>query len=193
MDGKIPLILDGGRCKYGVESTVLSLIGEPTILRPGAITREMLEAVIGPVRLAPSILKPLREGEVAASPGMKYKHYAPDAQVVVIDGTPENISRCVISLYYEKIESGLSVEVLSTRQTRSRYRGIPNTLIGDRENPETMCANLFRLLREIGADCDMILAEGIGTSEEGLAYMNRLLRAAGFERIDADEYVKKID
>lgn len=193
MNGRIPLILDGGACKYGVESTVLSLIGEPTILRPGAVTREMLEAVIGPVKLAPSILKPLGEREVAASPGMKYKHYAPDAQVIVVDGTPENTARCIISLYYEKIEQGLSVEVLSTRQTRSRYRGIPNTMIGDRDNPESMCANLFRLLREVGADCDVILAEGIGTAEEGLAYMNRLLRAAGFERIDSDDYCENIE
>ena len=95
MDGRIPLILDGGPCKYGVESTVLSVVGTPTILRPGAITREMLSAVIGEVQVARSILAPLREGETVASPGMKYKHYAPKADVIVIVGTPENTAKKV--------------------------------------------------------------------------------------------------
>ena len=71
MDGRIPLVLDGGPCRYGVESTVVSLVGTPTILRPGAVTREMLAAVVGEVALSPSLLAPLRDGEVAASPGMK--------------------------------------------------------------------------------------------------------------------------
>ncbi len=191
MDGRIPLILDGGPCKYGVESTVLSLVGEPTILRPGAITKEMLEAVIGPVRLAASILKPLGAREVAASPGMKYKHYAPDAQVIVVDGSPEDIAKCALSLYYDYLEQGKTVEILSTRQTHFRYRGVEATEIGDREHPETLCANLFRALRDVGSTCDIILAEGIDTGEEGLAYMNRLLRAAGFVRVDAAQYLAK--
>ncbi len=191
MDGRIPLILDGGECKYGVESTVLSLVGEPTILRPGAVTKEMLEAVIGPVRLAGSILRPLMDREVAASPGMKYKHYAPDAQVIVIDGTPEQTAKCALSMYYDYMEQGKTVEILSTKQTHMRYRGASATMIGDREQPETMCQNLFRSLRDIGSHCDVILAEGIPTDEEGLAYMNRLLRSAGFERVDAEAYVRK--
>ena len=191
MDGRIPLILDGGPCKYGVESTVLSLVGEPTILRPGAITKEMLEAVIGPVQLAASILKPLGAREVAASPGMKYKHYAPDARVIVIDGSPEDTAKCALSLYYDFLEQGKTVEILSTKQTHTRYRGVEATEIGDREHPETLCANLFRTLRDVGSVCDVLLAEGIDTGEEGLAYMNRLLRAAGFDRVDAAQYLAK--
>lgn len=191
MDGRIPLILDGGPCQYGVESTVLTLTGEPTILRPGAVTKEMLEAVIGPVRLAPSILKPLGEREVAASPGMKYKHYAPDAQVIVIDGTPEDTAKCALSLYYDYLEQGKRVEILASKQTYFRYRGVDATEIGDREHPVTMCANLFRELRDIGHTCDIILAEGIETSDEGLAYMNRLLRASGFTRVNAKEKITK--
>lgn len=185
MDGRIPLILDGGACKYGVESTVLSLIGTPTILRPGAVTREMLEAVIGPVRLAPSILKPLADREVAASPGMKYKHYAPDAKVIVVEGKPEQTAKCIMTLYYDYLERGKTVQILSTDQTHFRYRGASAVNIGDRNHPETLCANLFRALRDVGSECDIILAEGIDTGDEGLAYMNRLLRAAGFDRIDA--------
>ena len=180
MDGRIPLILDGGPCRYGVESTVLSLVGEPTILRPGAITREMLEAVIGPVRLAPSILNPLGEREVAASPGMKYKHYAPDAEVHVVEGEPKPAAKRIRALYYEYEAEGKTVAILGTEQTMTSYRNLTAYSMGDRDEPETLCANLFSLLRDVGAHCDVILAEGVDTKETGLAFMNRLLRAAGF-------------
>ncbi len=180
MDGRIPLILDGGPCKYGVESTVLSLVGEPTILRPGAVTREMLEAVIGPVRLAPSILNPLGEREVAASPGMKYKHYAPDAEVHVVEGEPKPAAKRIRALYYEYEAEGKTVAILGTEQTMASYRNLTAYSMGDRNEPETLCANLFSLLRDVGAHCDVILAEGVDTKETGLAFMNRLLRAAGF-------------
>ena len=182
MDGRIPLILDGGPCKYGVESTVLSLVGEPTILRPGAITREMLEAVIGPVRLAPSILQQLGEREVAASPGMKYKHYAPDAEVYVIVGEPAAAAKRIRSLYYAYESEGKRTAILGTEQTMQNYRNLSAYSLGDRSMPETLCANLFRLLRDVGQKNDVILAEGIDTKETGLAFMNRLLRAAGFQR-----------
>ncbi len=182
MDGRIPLILDGGPCRYGVESTVLSLVGEPTILRPGAVTREMLEAVIGPVRLAPSILSPLGEREVAASPGMKYKHYAPDADVHVVEGDPKAAAKRIRSLYYAYESEGKRVAILGTEQTMPAYRNMNAYLLGDRDDPETLCASLFRLLRDVGSECDVILAEGVETGQTGLAFMNRLLRAAGFSR-----------
>ncbi|MBQ6332712.1 MAG: threonylcarbamoyl-AMP synthase [Clostridia bacterium] len=182
MDGRIPLILDGGPCRYGVESTVLSLVGEPTILRPGAVTREMLEAVIGPVRLAPSILNPLGEREVAASPGMKYKHYAPDAEVHVVEGDPKPTAKRIRALYYAYEAEGKTVAILGTEQTMQSYRNLNAYSLGDREEPETLCTNLFSLLRDVGAHCDVILAEGVDTANTGLAFMNRLLRAAGFSR-----------
>ncbi len=182
MDGRIPLILDGGPCRYGVESTVLSLVGEPTILRPGAVTREMFEAVIGPVRLAPSILNPLGEREVAASPGMKYKHYAPDAEVHVVEGDPKPAAKRIRALYYAYEAEGKTVAILGTEQTMQSYRNLNAYSLGDRDEPETLCTNLFSLLRDVGAHCDVILAEGVDTANTGLAFMNRLLRAAGFSR-----------
>jgi len=185
LGGRIPLILDGGPCKYGVESTVLSLVGEPTILRPGAITREMLAAVIGEVRISDSILNPMKDGEVAASPGMKYQHYAPNAEVVVILGTPEQAAKRINALYREAEAEGKSVEIAATKQTRQYYRDKRNTVLGDRNEPETLCANLFAALREMDTRAELILAEGIPAEDEGLAYMNRLLRAAGFRVIDA--------
>lgn len=184
MDGRIPLILDGGPCKYGVESTVLSVVGTPTILRPGAITREMLSAVIGEVQVARSILAPLQEGETVASPGMKYKHYAPKADVIVIVGTPENTAKKVCELYNFAEMQGKSVEIAATLQTKGFYKGKKYAILGDRNHPETLCASLFSSLRSMDEHADMILAEGIPTDNAGLAYMNRLLRAAGFHVVE---------
>lgn len=187
MDGRIPLILDGGPCKYGVESTVLSLVGEPTILRPGAITREMLEAVIGEVKIAASVLEPMREGEVAASPGMKYRHYAPNAEVIVVLGAPERTARTINALVRESEAEGKICEIAATEQTKNYYKGKKHIVLGDRNEPVTLCANLFSALREMDRRADVIYAEGILAEDEGLAYMNRLLRAAGFHVIDADQ------
>jgi len=183
MDGRIPLILDGGPCRYGVESTVLSLCGTPTILRPGAITQEMLSAVIGEVRVADSILSPLAEGETAASPGMKYKHYAPSAEVIVISGEPKKTAEKICSLYDAYEVAGKRVEILSTTQTNCFYNGRNCVILGDRNHPETLCAALFTSLREVDTRADVILTEGIPAEHAGLAYMNRLLRAAGFQVI----------
>ena len=186
LNGRIPLILDGGPCKYGVESTVLSLVGEPTILRPGAITREMLAALIGEVRVNESILSPMREGETAASPGMKYKHYAPNAEVIVVVGSPEQTARRINELVRAAEAEGKTCEIAATEQTKQFYRGRKHVVLGDRNHPATLCANLFSALREMDERADVIFAEGIEASDEGLAYMNRLLRAAGFHVIQAN-------
>ncbi len=187
LGGRIPLILDGGPCKYGVESTVLSLVGEPTILRPGAITREMLAALIGEVRVSESILNPMKAGEVAESPGMKYQHYAPTAEVIVIQGTPEQTAKRINTLYRAAEAEDRLVEIAATQQTKQFYKGKRFTVLGDRNEPETLCASLFSALREMDTRAELILAEGIPAEDEGLAYMNRLLRAAGFHVIDASK------
>lgn len=86
MSGKIEAIIDGGDCEFGVESTVITLATDiPTVLRPGAVTKEMLEGVIGEVEVANAVLHGMKDNETAASPGMKYKHYAPKARVVIVD------------------------------------------------------------------------------------------------------------
>lgn len=184
LNGKIPMILNGGPCKYGVESTVLSLVDTPTILRPGAITKEMLEAVIGPVELADCLLQPMKEGEKAMSPGMKYKHYAPKAQVYVVTGKPKKTSTRILERYAQLTAEGKKVRIAGTKQTMKMYReqGVEAALMGDRKDPVTLCANLFSLLRDMDKEgVEVILAEGVAPEGAGLAYMNRLLRAAGFE------------
>ena len=180
MDGRIPLILDGGPCRYGVESTVLSLVGVPTILRPGAVTKEMLAAVLGEVALAPSILQPLAAGEKAASPGMKYKHYAPNAQVLVVVGEAKPAAERLSALYDELTIQGKRVAVAATAEALPWYGDRRCALMGTRQDPATLCSRLFSLLRELDDEADVILAEGVGTEGTGLAFMNRLLRSAGF-------------
>ena len=180
MDGRIPLVLDGGPCRYGVESTVLSLVGTPTILRPGAVTPEMLAAVLGEVALAPSILKPLAAGEKAASPGMKYKHYAPNAQVLVVVGEAQAAAARLSALYDEYAAAGQRVRIAATEEALPFYGHRRCALLGTRRDPATLCSRLFALLRELDEEADVILAEGVGTEGTGLAFMNRLLRSAGF-------------
>ena len=184
MNGRIPLILDGGPCKYGVESTVLSLVGKPTILRPGAITLEMLSALLGDVRVADAVLSPLGENETAASPGMKYKHYAPDAEVVVVTGSPRKAAEKINELYVVAEMEGKRPEIVATEETRGFYGGKKYVILGSRKEPATLCSNLFSYLRTLDRYSDLILAEGISTKDAGLAYMNRLLRSAGFNNIE---------
>ncbi|MBQ1520932.1 MAG: threonylcarbamoyl-AMP synthase [Clostridia bacterium] len=184
MDGRIDVILDGGPCAVGVESTVLSLVGRPTILRPGGITREMLEQVIGEVEVSPAVLHPLAEGEPAPSPGMKHKHYAPDAEVIVAVGSPRRAASIICREYEIEEAMGRTCVVLGTEQTRACYRGMNYDIIGDRDEPATLCAELFSALRRWSGKVDVIFAEGISEADQGLAYMNRLLRASGFTVLD---------
>lgn len=185
LGGRIDLVLDGGPCRYGVESTVLSLVGKPTILRPGAVTREMLEAIIGSVEVAKAVLLPMSDSEEAASPGLKHAHYAPQAEVIVVCGEPETTARRIIHLYDEAEAAGRRCEILATEQTKPFYNARKCVTIGDRIFPETLCENLFAALRELDGRAELILAEGVSTDHMGLAYMNRLLRAARFRVIEA--------
>ena len=184
MDGRIDMVLDGGPCRVGVESTVISLVGKPRILRPGGITKEMLEQVIGTVEVSAAVLNPLPEGAKAESPGMKHKHYSPDCDVLVALGEPKTAANIIIREYGIAENDGKSCIIFATEQTKGYYRGKKYVIIGDREQPETLCANLFDALREESHGVDIIFAEGVPTDHEGLAYMNRLLRAAGFTVLD---------
>ena len=180
MDGRIPLIMDGGPCRYGVESTVLSLVGVPTILRPGAVTKEMLAAILGEVALAPSILAPLGAGEKAASPGMKYKHYAPKAQVLVVVGEAKAAAARLSALYDGFSAAGQRVRIAATQEALPYYGKRNCAFLGTRQDPTTLCSRLFALLRKLDREADVILCEGVSTEGTGLAFMNRLLRSAGF-------------
>ena len=178
MNGRIDAILCGGECSYGVESTVVSLIGEPTILRPGAITPAQIGACIGEVKLAESMLTPVKEGETVLSPGMKYKHYSPDACVLAFSGDEYEQTEKICREYDKN--DGKNCIILASEEYREHYGSRKVDVIGRRSDPYTLCRNLFSAFRRHNG-CDVILCETTDASDAGLAYMNRLLRACGFE------------
>ncbi len=177
MDGKIPLILDGGPCDVGLESTVLDVTGEiPRVLRPGGVTAEMIAAVAGAVDVDDSVMRPLREGERPRSPGMKYRHYAPDAAVVIFEGDPEAVAAAIRARYDA---SGAPALILALEGHIARY-GNRRTLSLGADAPEA-ANRLFEALREADAlGAELILSEAVDASGIGLAVMNRLGRASGF-------------
>ncbi|ACJ16574.1 Hypothetical translation factor [Thermococcus onnurineus NA1] len=172
--GKIECIIDGGETKIGVESTVVDLSGEkPTLLRPGGLPLEEIEKVIGEVEIHPAVRGKLVD--VARSPGMKYKHYSPNAQVIVVEGPRENVRKKIEELVKEYRKKGLRVGVMATEQ----YDADEFFHLGTSE--EEVARNLFKALRELDKRrVDIIIAEGIEERGLGFAVMNRLRKAAGY-------------
>lgn len=187
MDGRIPLIIDGGRADIGVESTVLNLVGDiPTILRPGGVTKEMLEQTIGSVKVDPNVMKPLADGAKVMSPGMKYHHYAPKANVTIIDSNDiTKIAAKINEMYDSYTNAGEKVGILATEETAEMYTDKYKRIVGSRKNPITIAENLFDSFRLFDGDgVDHILAESVPTVDIGLAIMNRMGRAAAFDIIN---------
>lgn len=186
LNGRIDVVLDGGPTHVGVESTVLDLtVDPPQILRPGGTSHEDLLRVLGKVELNPAVVadQALHVGK-ARSPGVKYKHYSPDADVIVIEGDVEAVVRRVEELIGLYRSEGKKVGVLGTDETVSRCRADVVKSMGSRRDMPGIARNLFRLLREFDADgVDVIVAEGVPTEGLGLAVMNRLRKAAGYKII----------
>lgn len=185
MDGRIPLILDGGACGFGVESTVLDLTGNvPTILRPGGVTYEMIQVVAPDVRVDDAVLQPLVEGAQARSPGMKHRHYAPRARVVVVRGGKEAVAGKTRDMYDDATLMGRKTAILCAKDMASQYDGRYTHVLG--HGATAMAAGLYDALRALDDEnMDLILAQATETDGMGLALMNRLLRAADFDVIDA--------
>lgn len=186
MEGRIPMILDGGRCDVGVESTVLDLTEVvPVVLRPGGVTVEMLQAVVGQVAIHPNVMTPLQQGQITRSPGMKYVHYAPKAPVTLIRGDLRKQVEFINTEVCNREQKGERAGILATDQTLACYQAGVKLSMGDRVRPAGLAENLFARLREFdGLNVDFILAEGVDEKGEGLAVMNRIARAAGFHIID---------
>lgn len=184
--GRVDMIIDGGDVAVGLESTVAEVTGEEVvILRPGGITPEQIREVIGDVALDPAIEGDIIRGTPRA-PGMKYIHYSPEADVIIIEGQPERVAAAIERMAQQLEEQGKRVGIMATRQTGALYRHGRVIPVGDREDPSTIAAGLFAALREFDAlGVDVILAEGIEQRGVGLAVMNRLLKAAAYHVIKA--------
>lgn len=178
MMGKIDAIIDGGDCAFGVESTVLTLAEDtPVILRPGAVTKEMLEKVLGTVEVARAVTEGMKQNETALSPGMKYKHYAPKARVIIINACKEkyehfvNMQKDAFALCFE--EDNIT---------------IPKITFGRENDDLSQARELFDALRradELGAK--KVYARIPHKDGVGLAVYNRLIRAAAFNILDLEK------
>ncbi|MCQ6274604.1 threonylcarbamoyl-AMP synthase [Bacillus sp. V3B] len=174
LDGRIAGIVDGGATGVGVESTVIDCTASiPVILRPGGVTKEQMEAVIGEVHSDPALTDAT---EAPKSPGMKYRHYAPDAPLSLVEGTKEQIQ----SLIRERKKEGLKVGVLTTKENESYYDADYVFVCGERRYLETVASSIYEALRSFDKqEVDLIYSEMFPNEGVGNAIMNRLLKAAG--------------
>ncbi len=189
MDGRVPLILDGGPCQVGVESTVLDVChGTPCILRPGGVTKAMLEAVVGSeVTVAGSVLRPLKQGEKALSPGMRYRHYSPDGQVTLVEGEEANVVAALSKLYRHATDNGHRACVLCFTEHVTALSACHPHDLGSQTNPTEVAHRLFNTLRQLDDEhMEAIFSEVVPPQGVGLAVMNRLGRAAAFRTIRAE-------
>ena len=177
--GKIDLVIDGGSTGIGVESTVLDMSGKkPTILRPGGITLEDLKKIIPNVEEDIAIIQG-NENIVPKSPGQKYRHYAPKAEMIVYNGELENMVDAINFQARKYIEEGKSVGIMATDETIDEYNTEIVVSLGNRKEKHTIAHNLFNTIRLLdNKGVDIILAEGVEPTEIGSAIMNRLHKAA---------------
>ncbi|MBM4761545.1 L-threonylcarbamoyladenylate synthase [Bacillus sp. B15-48] len=175
LNGRIAGIIDGGATGVGVESTVVDCTGEiPIILRPGGITREQLELVVGEVAADPALTDP---NAAPKSPGMKYRHYAPNAPLYLVDGEVCDIQRLV----NEKRAAGKKVAVMTTEENRLAYDADVVLACGRRGELETVAEALYDTLRTFNEqEIDVIYGEVFPETGVGVAIMNRLTKASGF-------------
>lgn len=180
MAGVIDMIIDGGDVGIGLESTIVDLTQKhPMILRPGYITKTMLEKVVGKVLVDKTIME-VAEGVAPKAPGMKYKHYAPKGELTIVEGTEEAVVDKINELTSIAREKGERVGIIGTEQTVKRYFADSIKCAGSREDEETIAHNLYRILREFDdEDITVIYSESFESLGIGQAIMNRLLKAAG--------------
>lgn len=210
LNGKIDMILDDGPVGIGIESTVVDLSGKiPMILRPGYITREMMEQVVGEVLVDPAILEENKDKNFRPkAPGMKYKHYAPKGELLLVSGESDKVVKKIKELAAEKISEGFRVGIIATDETRELYEpwlrkeisgyaagGICSVdsgnkapvvvmSIGTRKDEATISHNLYDILRRMdGEEVSYIYSESFGEGRRGQAIMNRLLKAAGHQQL----------
>ncbi|MBO5070416.1 MAG: threonylcarbamoyl-AMP synthase [Roseburia sp.] len=208
MNGRIPMILDGGPVGIGIESTIIDLTeAKPMILRPGYITKDMLEAVLEKeVEIDPGILAseaacthpleaacthppgditgPEASGLKPKAPGMRYKHYAPKADLVLVDGEAGDVVAKINELVQKKQETGQKIGVIATDETKSLYQSDYVVSIGARQDEDAIARHLYKILREFDdLNVDAIYSESFSTPRMGQAIMNRLLKAAGHQVI----------
>ena len=187
LEGKIEMIVDGGSVSIGLESTIIDMtVSPPAILRPGEITQEMLEEVIGEIQMGVSNMAD-DSREKPKAPGMKYRHYAPKGKLVIVEGSLEKEVLAIRKLVEGKLLENVKVGIIATEETFDQYKGGVVKKIGSRKELSTIAKNLYRILREFDQEeVEYIYSESIPVHGIGNAIKNRLDKAAGHHYIDAD-------
>ncbi len=186
LDGRIPMIIDGGAVKIGLESTIVDMSSDkPLILRPGYITIDSLREIVPDIEYDKAVIsKRKQENVVAKAPGMKYRHYAPKGRLEIFEGEPEKVIERINSEIQARKSEGRVTAVLATEESRDFYHADYVFSLGRRNNEEEIASHLFDVLRqfdEVGAE--YIYGECFSTAGVGQAIMNRLLKAAGYDII----------
>lgn len=180
LNGKIDMIIDGGSTGVGLESTVLDISEDtPMILRPGGITIEVLRQIIPDIS---QDIGTLKEGDniIPKSPGQKYRHYAPRADMIVFTGKTNRVVNKIIDEANKLLNNGKRVGIMATKETKDNYTIGKVLVVGSRIDKETIATNLFNTIRLFDeCDVDIILAEGIELDNIGMAIMNRMMKASG--------------
>ena len=186
MDGVIYMIIDGGDSHIGLESTIVDLTeGTPTILRPGYINQQMLEDVLGRVETDRALISE-DENIRPKAPGMKYRHYAPKAELFIVEGEEQNVREKMNRLIEENKAAGRKAGVICTDESSSCYHGGIVKSIGSRADEITIAQHLYSILRDFDEmDVSVIYSESFDTPQMGQAIMNRLIKAAGHQIIKA--------
>ena len=185
LEGRIAMVLDGGPVGIGIESTIIDLTEDiPMVLRPGYITPEMLSEVLGEeVIIDPGIIA-ADDTTKPKAPGMKYKHYAPKADMVIVDGEKEAVVKKISALIQEAKAQGKKAAVIATDETKSDYCADVVLSIGTREEEDSIAKHMYKILRDCDKlDVEVIYSESFKTPRIGQAIMNRLLKAAGHQVI----------
>ena len=181
MFGRIPMIIEDDTVDIGVESTIVDLTENfPTILRPGFITKKMLEEAIGEVRVDPAILLNSQITARPKAPGMKYKHYAPEAEIKILEGDPKNVYNSINELVKIDEENNIKTAVLCSNETAHNYKCKIIVTLGSRDDEAELARNLFAILRDFdNRGIEKVYSESFASDNLGEAVMNRLLKAAG--------------
>ncbi len=187
LDGQIDAIIDGGPVGIGLESTIVDLTEDvPTVLRPGYISLDMLREVLPDVQMDRAFLT----NDVKArpkAPGMKYRHYAPRADMTIVEGKRDDVIRMICRRVNSDIRSGKKVGIIAGTDTASYYPEGQVVIAGDRQDELTIAMHLYGVLRDFDEmGMDVIYSEAFDTPRLGGAIMNRLIKAAGHQIIQAD-------
>lgn len=183
MDGRIEMIIDGGDVGIGVESTIIDLTGDvPMLLRPGFVTPEMLQQVLGTIETDAAVYHQVGKDVHPKAPGMKYRHYAPKASMVLVEGAQDQVIDYINEETKKKREQGMRIGVMATNESKDQYQADVVLSVGSRSAMDSVAHNLFRVLREFDEEnVDFIYSESFDASGCGFAVMNRLLKAAGHQ------------